>query len=674
MSIRNRLLLVFVLVLIGLIALFSVNYFGGRYTEQAKKIESLANRGTAQFLQARRHEKNFLLRKDPEYVVQALESAGNSDRILQDIPLLSPALASVCGDARNLLEKYEEILVKVRDLYETVGFTMDKGVRWEFIQAARNMEAEFKKGANSDTFVVNLLQVRRQEKNYIIRGDMKYAGRVDKGVAELREMVNGVYTAEEGVAQIRALDKYLDAFHRYVGCERSILELTSVLMDSARKLEPVFAGIAADSAALARRNAKMIQYAVVGTEVCGGVAILLLLLWIIRSITYPIDRLNGFARTVADGDLDAEPLGVYPRELNEFKDALVDMVGNLRSVIHESQSMEEDARMQAEAAGRARDESLEQQERVQALLERMEVAAGQADDVVRSLTAVSRDLREKTENIAEGAVVQQDRMAESATAMEEMNATVAEVARNTDDASETANEARSEAVSGIVVVQRAEQSMSRVAETVSILEGDMSRLGSDTESIGQVIGVINEIADQTNLLALNAAIEAARAGEAGKGFAVVADEVRKLAEKTMVATREVEERITTIQEAAVRNVKGVKAALSFVDSANEEVGNSVGVFERIQAFSDNVASRVEGIATATQQQSSASEQISRAVVEVSELASGSADAVQDSARAIADLAAMVETLQTIIGALRHDGDGVEAGPPASDEEQPSVMQ
>ncbi|MGE4193290.1 MAG: methyl-accepting chemotaxis protein [Pseudodesulfovibrio sp.] len=294
-------------------------------------------------------------------------------------------------------------------------------------------------------------------------------------------------------------------------------------------------------------------------------------------------------------------------------------------------------------------------------MERMGEAARGADVVSKRLTSVSHDLKGRTEEIAGSSFTQQERMAESAAAMEEMNATVGEVAMNVDDASAMASEASAEASQGILVVQRAEESMSEVAGTVSVLEAGMARLGSDTESIGQVISVINEIADQTNLLALNAAIEAARAGDAGRGFAVVADEVRKLAEKTMVATKEVEERITAIQEATGRNIRDVKETLSHVAAANGEVGNSVTAFRNIQKFSADVASRIEGIAIAARQQSAASEQISGAVLEVSRLASDTAEAVQESATAISGLTAMAESLQAIIGDL-NSGEPMEEQP------------
>jgi methyl-accepting chemotaxis protein len=675
MSIKNKLILIFASVLIGLVGIFAVNYFGGQYIKQVRQLEVLADEGTTLFLQARRHEKNFLLRKEEKYTIQALESAGQAGAVLKEIARLRPELATRCEDAMKLLSTYSDSLKKMNDLYVTMGLTMNDGLRWEFILGARNMEAAFKAGAESDAFVVKLLQMRRQEKNYIIRGGEKYVARVDKGVAELQEMVENIYSPEEGRGQIAALKGYLNSFHRYVECEKSIAELTAVLVETARALEPVYAGIAEESAARSRHDAMVIDYSVAGVGVAVGVAILAMLLWVMRSITCPLTRLNKFAGLVAGGDLEAEPEGAFTAELGELKDVLVDMVANLRSVIRESRSMEEDARNQAKAAGLARDEALAQQERAQALMDRMGEAAQRADEVAGNLANVSRALETKTEEIAGGAVVQQERMAESATAMEEMNATVSEVAQNAGDAAGTANGARKEAGDGITVVQRAAEAMSRMADTVSALEADMSRLGDDTESIGQVIGVINEIADQTNLLALNAAIEAARAGEAGKGFAVVADEVRKLAEKTMVATKEVEERITTIQEAAGRNVKGVREALSHVDTANGDVTESVGVFQDIRGLSQEVAERIEGIAAATQQQSAASEQISRAVLEVTGLASKTAEAVQESAEGIADLAAMAETLQSIIGDLRSEGDEPEPVPPlAEEEEEVGVMQ
>ena len=651
MSIKSKLILIFVSVLLGLAGIFTVNYVGGQYVLRARNLASLADKGTALFLQARRQEKNFLLRKDEQYTRKALENVEAAGRVLEEIAGLQPGLAARCREALDMLQQYREALVGVNDLHVAMGLTMKDGLRWEFIQAARNMEAEFGKSAMGADFVIKLLQMRRQEKNYIIRGGEMYVERVTKGARELRGMLVAGSGPEGAAGQLEALQGYLDSFNRYVDSEKRIAAITAGLVRDARSLEPVYDEIADSSTAQSRHDARMIDYCVIGVEISVGVAIMLLLLWVMRSINGPLMRLNNYARTVAEGRLEAEPEGEFSAELGALKGVLVDMVANLRSVIKQAREMEEDARTQAEAAGRARDEALAQQARVQALLERMAEAAGRADEVARKLTTVSRDLKGRTGKIAESAVTQQERMSESATAMEEMNATVNEVAMNVSDASGLASEANTEASQGIEVVRRAEKSMSEVAGTVSVLEEGMARLGEDTDSIGQVMSVINEIADQTNLLALNAAIEAARAGEAGRGFAVVADEVRKLAEKTMVATKEVEERITAIQEATGRNIRDVKATLAHVAEANGAVGNSVDAFRNIREFSANVADRVEGIAIAARQQSVASEQISGAVLDVSQLASGTAEDVQESATVISGLAAMAETLQAIIADL-----------------------
>ncbi|WP_338667360.1 methyl-accepting chemotaxis protein [Pseudodesulfovibrio methanolicus] len=654
MSIKSKLILIFVSVLLGLAGIFAVNYVGGQYVIKARKLATLAGDGTALFLQARRQEKNFLLRKDEQYTRNALEDADRAGRVLEEIARLKPGLAERCREAQGILKRYEEALDQVNGLYVAMGLTMQQGLRWEFIQAARNMEAEFGKAAMSSEFVIKLLQMRRQEKNYIIRGGDEYVGRVARGAQELRGMLADRFTPEEAAGQLKALQGYLDAFNNYVDKEKRIAAITTGLVEAARSLEPVYAEIADSSAVQSEHDARMIDYFVVGVELAVGAAILLLLLWVMRSINGPLMRLDAFARSVAAGDLDAEPEGAFSAELGALKGVLVDMVANLRAVIGRSREMEEDARTQADAAGRARDEALAQQERVQTLLECMAEAAGRADEVAGKLTSVSLDLKDRTGKIAGSAVTQQERMSESAAAMEEMNATLNEVAMNVSDASNMASEANTEAGQGILVVQRAEKAMSEVAGTVAVLEEGMTRLGTDTESIGQVISVINEIADQTNLLALNAAIEAARAGEAGRGFAVVADEVRKLAEKTMVATKEVEERITAIQAATGRNIRDVKETLSHVAEANGEVGNSVDAFRNIREFSANVADRIEGIAIAARQQSVATEQMSGAVLDVSRLVAGTAEDVQEAASAIAGLAAMAESLQGIIGRLGGD--------------------
>lgn len=651
MSIKAKLILVFMTSLIGLLAIFAANYWGERLLNSSRKVELLANEGVESFLQARRHEKNFLLRMKSVYFKKALKSAEVSSQKVSGLQTFYPELNSLCLKAGNLIGEYEEYLTEVHKKYVAKGLTMNEGVRWQFIKAARDMEKLFKESGTDSELLVLVLQMRRQEKNYIIRGDAKFLKRVESMILEIGNKVEVAFTEDRARVLRAALNDYSDAFRKYVTLENSILKLKAELIKSARAVEPIFEKIFKMSAEKLKCDSSFIGYMVVGIEVFVGISILLLVLWVMISVSSSLKRLGGFAKSVADGNLDSEPEGVFSAELRELRDVLVSMVSKLKEVINEARSLEQDALSQAELAEKARDEALEQQNHILALMENISGASVRAEEIIFRLTKASNELKDRTGKIAESALEQQELMNESASAVEQMHVTVKDVASNAEGVSATADNARNEAVGGIEVVLRSQDAMGRVSNTVLNLETDMVELGSEIESIGEVVGVINEIADQTNLLALNAAIEAARAGEAGKGFAVVADEVRKLAEKTMVATKEVDICISGIQNRTHQNIKGVKDALLHARSADDEVNNSVEVFKLIQGLSDNVAERIEGIALAASQQSVASREIETTVSDVARLAAGSTDAAQFSAKSIIDLATMAEELKETIAQL-----------------------
>lgn len=180
----------------------------------------------------------------------------------------------------------------------------------------------------------------------------------------------------------------------------------------------------------------------------------------------------------------------------------------------------------------------------------------------------------------------------------------------------------------------------------------MGELGKQAEDIGRVLDVIADIADQTNLLALNAAIEAARAGEAGRGFAVVADEVRKLAEKTMNATREVDTAIKGIQTSARSNIDNTRKATDAIEVGTGMVGKSGEILREIVRLVETTADSVRNIATASEEQSAASEQITRSTDEINRIASETADAMQQSARAVQDVASLADELHGVIEEMR----------------------
>ncbi|MDR2694865.1 MAG: methyl-accepting chemotaxis protein, partial [Deltaproteobacteria bacterium] len=175
---------------------------------------------------------------------------------------------------------------------------------------------------------------------------------------------------------------------------------------------------------------------------------------------------------------------------------------------------------------------------------------------------------------------------------------------------------------------------------------------SQAESIGGVMNVISDIADQTNLLALNAAIEAARAGEAGRGFAVVADEVRKLAEKTMSATQEVGANISAIQQSARTNIGEVSEAVKAVTEATDLANTSGQALEEIVSLASANSAVVTSIATAAEEQSATSEEINRAIEAVSLIVRDTADGMAQASAAVQELSRMAQELNTVMTELR----------------------
>ncbi len=281
-------------------------------------------------------------------------------------------------------------------------------------------------------------------------------------------------------------------------------------------------------------------------------------------------------------------------------------------------------------------------------------AAAQAKDIAGRLSASSNDLSSQVKQANQGARIQLDRTSQMATAMEEMNASVIEVARNASDSAELADSTQNRALSGAKVVEEAVESIERVRRKAEFLRTTMQDLAQKTEDIGRIMQVIDDIADQTNLLALNAAIEAARAGEAGRGFAVVADEVRKLAEKTMVATKEVTEAVSGIQAGVEENVRAADDSTQAVEDSTRLSRKSGEALHEIVSMVSKSADQARSIATAAEEQSSTSDEITHSTDEINRISVETSETMQKSAKAVAILSDLATELEALIRTMQGD--------------------
>ncbi|WP_231117151.1 methyl-accepting chemotaxis protein [Pseudodesulfovibrio alkaliphilus] len=334
---------------------------------------------------------------------------------------------------------------------------------------------------------------------------------------------------------------------------------------------------------------------------------------------------------------------------------IVSFIGELEKRATESENVAREASLKVKSAQDMAAAAREQGEaaRCHGLLS----AAESLDVSVQAIRGQSGLLDAASDTASRGAADQQRFIAEAASALEEMNASVAETATNAEAAAADAQRAMEYARGGAEVVSRTLGSIRLVSDNSRSLVERVAGLGSQAEGVGRIMGVISDIADQTNLLALNAAIEAARAGEAGRGFAVVADEVRKLAEKTMTATRDVGVAIEGIQDQVRQTVSGVRDMGVLTDEAAALAHQSGEALDEIVAYAGTSADRIRAIASAASQQSIASEDVTRTIAEVHAISAATGESMAEAARAVAVLTERVEDLATMTDMFRLVGRG-----------------
>ena len=346
----------------------------------------------------------------------------------------------------------------------------------------------------------------------------------------------------------------------------------------------------------------LIGFGIIAIALCAGVSLLLT-----RSITFPIRKNIEVAETLAEGNLSVQVLVDRKDEFGDEMQAFKTMVEKWKRLIADVKSSAE------------------------------------------SVASASHELSASAEHLAKGATEQVQRTIQVSTASEEMSQASLDIAKNANAISDSAKDMVNTAENGSVIVSRSVTEVKEIEKTVNKSSEFVKDLGDQSEKIGEIILVINDIADQTNLLALNAAIEAARAGEAGRGFAVVADEVKKLAERTGKSTQEIAGMINAIKTGVEKAVKSmdeasgsVKAGVKLSNEAGTALGAIVGsssslqsmvqqiaaAIEEMNSTTDEIAKDIEQVAAVTKDSSNAAEQVTQAALELSTLSVSLEDSVR----------------------------------------------
>ncbi|HYA86102.1 MAG TPA: methyl-accepting chemotaxis protein [Nitrospirota bacterium] len=460
-------------------------------------------------------------------------------------------------------------------------------------------------------------------KNFLIRGDEKYV----KQFREHTQLLSNdlakyekLSSSEEGRnahdAAKQAFDEYEHAIDNLIVARKKTHDIMALDKGSAsgvgmrlRLALEDMGNIAADNYGNTKEKLdrhverlNMAQHLLALITVIGSIT---LFVWIVRDLLKSAYAMHAAAEAASNGNLSADLSVRSSDEIGEVAGSFNRMIKNLRHIV------------------------------------------GEINSATNSLVGSSKQLLRTSDDMHKGSQNLSTQADQVVTAITEVSQTIADMARNATHAAAASKDASDTATRGKQIVDSTAEDMVRIAQTVQVAAKTIEELGRSSAQIGEIVSVINGIADQTNLLALNAAIEAARAGEQGRGFAVVADEVRKLAERTGQATKDIAQRIAAIQAAAVDSVQAMKKGSDEVDKGVGMAKQASGSLDSIVTASTNAMDMVQRIAAATEEQSATTEQVTQSMESISEIAkqaASSTDAIKLSSSQLARLAAELKEL------------------------------
>ena len=582
----------------------------------------------AQLTKLRVTRLQYMVADGDDTVAQTVQVALDGFKAQQEKLLKSfksPENIALLQQLSTVIAEYEKGLSAMRAGYKAsnsvrdeLGSNADKGnalidqINADVLKMGADDERRFEQFQAITAVREDLMRVRYETRGYTgnttAENEKKALGQIDDAIQRLQAF-NGTFTGAQAdrLKQVEtALGNYRSALNSFKTTINDLANLRKnmtvqgqtivKLSDDMYKIQLDRRDIESDAA----RNMQLI---------CTLIALMLGVLAaviITRQITRPLQDTLLVVERIASGDLTQNMVVTRRDELGELQQGIQRMGSTLRDLI-----------------------------------------GGIRDSVVQ-IASAAEELSAVTEQTSAGVNSQKVETDQVATAMHEMSATVQEVARNAEQASQAASTADKEARAGDKVVGEAIVQIERLAAEVVRSSDAMGQLELESDKIGKVMDVIKAVAEQTNLLALNAAIEAARAGEAGRGFAVVADEVRGLAQRTQKSTEEIEALVAGLQN-GTRQVSSIMLSSRELTESSVTLTRKAGTsLESITLTVSNIQAMNQQIAAAAEEQSAVAEEISRSIINVRDVSEQTASASEETAASSVELARLGGQLQMMV--------------------------
>ncbi|QXE89329.1 MCP four helix bundle domain-containing protein [Geomonas subterranea] len=502
------------------------------------------------------------------------------------------------NSANSVMEAGSNISVDVKEL--------NSGVRQIMLSST---------DAEVGRLTATLAETRRR-----IDGNIALARKVllDSGQKELAERISDVSaTVRRASSSIQKIEATKLGVIRSNGAmQRALESARGISREQAQRSEEQVKSIGENQQQIltgvrnAVDNATLLSYVMIAVSVAVVLISLVISLRIIASITKPLSHAKLVTADIAGGDLTRRIRGGSNDEIGDICDSINNIVVHFHEVI------------------------------------------SRVSHNTTQVASTSTELSCAAEQMAAGAARVAEQAATVATASEEMAATSNDIAVSCTQAAAGSKQANDAAVTGADVVKGTVRGMNQIAEQVRASAVSIGDLGQKSEQIGAIVNTINDIADQTNLLALNAAIEAARAGEQGRGFAVVADEVRALAQRTASATREIGEMIKAVQQQTKGAIGVMQSGVARVEAGTVEAARSGAALEEILQQIGSVTLQVNQIATAAEEQTATTVEISNNIQSINEVVQDTAKNAQESASSALLLSRLAEEQQKLVGQFK----------------------